>query len=333
MAHDPTRPRRWRRVAGLLLLILPGIWFGLRVPDLPAAQLRAKYTSPSSVFVTVEPGLSVHVRDEGPRDALPVLLLHGSSSSLQTWEPWAARLKDRYRVVTLSLPGHGLTGPHPRRDYSAAAFLAVVGEVADMRGLGRFVIGGNSMGGGIAAAFAAAHPDRVAGLILIDAAGAPFKGKADLPIGFRIARTPVIRDIVEEITPRAMIAKSLEQTVADPHTLTPSLIDRYWELLRYPGNRQATIDRFSAGYTQLDAVALGRLRVPVAIIWGRQDRLIPVESVDWFKRVLPQSQVTILDHVGHVPMEEAPDASLAPLLPFLSGIAAQAAPAPRIAAR
>ena len=331
--HDPTRPRRWRWIVGILALVLPGLWFAFRVSDLPAAQLRAKYTSPDSVFVTVESGLSIHVRDEGQKDALPVVLLHGSNSSLQTWEPWATRLKSRYRVVTMSLPGHGLTGPHPRRDYSPAAFDAVVLKVADMRGLGRFVIGGNSMGGEIAARFAANHPERVAGLLLVDASGAPFKGEADLPIGFRIARTPVIRDIVEQITPRSLIAKSLEGTVADPRVLTPALVDRYWELLLYPGNREATIDRFSTPYHTLDAIALARLKVPVAIVWGREDRLIPVDSASWFKRALPQSTVTILDHVGHVPMEEAPDRSLAPVLPFLAGIAAQTGEAPRSPAR
>ena len=317
------RRRTWRWATAVVVLLLIGLWLAIRVPDLPVAQLRAAYAGPQSAFITVEPGLRVHVRDEGPRDALPVVLLHGSNSSLDTWEPWAARLTPRYRVVTMSLPGHGLTGPHPRRDYSPEAFDTVVLKVADSRGLARFVLGGNSMGGGIAARFAAAHPDRIAGLILVDAAGAPFSGKTDLPIGFRIARTPIIRNIVEEITPRALIAKSLEGTVVDPRVLTPALVDRYWDLLRYPGNRAATIDRFSTPYVALDAAALQGVHVPVLIIWGRQDRLIPVASAAWFSRALPQARVVILDRVGHIPMEEAPDRSLAPVLSFLTGIAAQ----------
>ncbi len=316
------KPRRWRWVLAAIVLVLMGLWFAARVPDTDAPAMRAKYASAASRFMTVEPGLSVHYRDEGPPAGLPVMLLHGSNASLQTWEPWAARLTARgYRVVTLDLPGHGLTGPSPRRAYTGADFAQVVSVVADRLRLDRFIIGGNSMGGGVAAGWAAAHPDRTLGLILVDAAGAPFKGDdAKLPIGFRIARTPVIRDIVEMITPRSLIAQSLEQTVGDPKTVTPAMVDRYWELLRYPGNRTATIDRFSEPYTKVDAAALARVTAPATIVWGERDRLIPVDNAGWFSKTLPNAHVTILGGVGHVPMEETPDRSLTPVLALLAQI-------------
>ena len=323
------RTRRWRWVVAAVVLLLMGLYFAARVPDTDAPAMRAKYTTAASQFMTVEPGLSVHYRDEGPRDGLPVMLLHGSNASLQTWEPWVARLKDKYRVITFDFPGHGLTGPSPTLGYTGAAYATLVGEIADRLQLTRFVIGGNSMGGGVAAGYAAAHPDRIAGLILVDAAGAPFKGDtADLPIGFRIARMPVVRDLVQNITPRAMIAKSLEQTVGDPASVTPAQVDRYWELLRYPGNREATIDRFSEPYTKVDAAALAKVSAPAIIVWGSADRLIPVDNAGWFSKTLANSRVTILDHVGHIPMEEAPDRALAPVLPMLASVAAQTAPLP-----
>ncbi len=318
------RPRRWRWVAAAVVLLLMGLYFAVREPDTDAPAMRAKYTTAASRFMTVEPGLSVHYRDEGPPDALPVMLLHGSNASLQTWEPWVARLKDKYRIITFDFPGHGLTGPSPTHAYTGADYMKLAGEVADQLKLTRFVIGGNSMGGGVAAAFAAAHPDRVAGLILVDAAGAAFKGKTpDLPIGFRIARMPVVRDIVQNITPRAMIAKSLEQTVGDPASVTPAQVDRYWELLRYPGNRGATIERFSEPYSKVDAAALARFTGPTVIVWGSADKLIPVDNAGWFSKTLTNSRVTILDKVGHIPMEEAPDRALAPVLPMLASVATQ----------
>ena len=325
-----SRTRRWPWVVGAIVFIAVGALGLARVPDLSVVAARAKYASLASTFVTVAPGLAVHVRDEGPRDALPIVLLHGSSASLQTWEPWVARLKSRYRVVTLDTPGHGLTGADPRGDYSSDHMLAVIDAVVTARGLKRFVIGGNSMGGGFAAAYAVAHPERVAGLVLVDAGGVPYDGDRDLPLGFRIAATPVVRDIVKGITPRALIATSLEGTFSDAAKITPAMIDRYWELLRYPGNRDATIARFSTPWTRLDAATLGRFKGPVAIIWGRDDRLIPVAAATWFTRTLPQAKLTILDEVGHVPMEEAPDASLAPVLALLATLQADT---PRIAAR
>ena len=327
------RPRRWRWVVAALVLLLMGAWFAARVPDLPPAALRAKYTTAASQFITIEPGLSVHVRDEGPRDGLPIVLLHGSSSSLQTWEPWVKRLKGRYRVITFDQAGHGLTGPHPRRDYGAAAFVRAVDEVARAKGLGKFVLGGNSMGGWVAWNFAVAHPERLAGLILVDAAGAPAQVEPRLPIGFRIARTPVLRDLVGDITPRSMVAKSIEQTVGDPRRITPATIDRYWELLRFPGNREATIDRFSTPRQLADPAALRRFEPPVLIVWGSADKLIPVDAAGWFSRAFPHARVAIFDGLGHVPMEEDPDRSIAPVLTFLDGLAPQTTAAARTEAR
>ena len=331
MSSTPrARPRRWPWVLAAVAVVLVGLWLALRVPDMPVAELRAKYTTPASRFMDAEPGLSVHYRDEGPAGALPIMLLHGSNASLQTWEPWVARLKARYRVITFDFPGHGLTGPSPTRGYSTAAYVKLASEVADQLKLGKFVIGGNSMGGGVAVAWAAEHPDRVLGLVLVDASGAPYKrAEAKLPIGFRIARTPVIRNLAEQITPRRLIATSLEQTFRDPKRVTPAMVDRYWELLRYPGNRAATIDRFSEPYTSVDEAALRRLTAPAVIIWGNADRLIPVDNAGWFSTHLPNARVTILDRVGHVPMEEAPDRALAPVLLMLAELAPQTTAVPR----
>jgi len=105
-------------------------------------------------------------------------------------------------------------------------------------------------------------------------------------------------------------------------------------LLRYPGNREATIDRFSEPYSKVDAAALGRFTGPAVIIWGSVDRLIPVDNAGWFSKTLTNSRVTVLDKVGHIPMEEAPDRALAPVLPMLAALAAQtAAPTPLLAPR
>jgi pimeloyl-ACP methyl ester carboxylesterase len=309
-------------------MLLP---FAFAVPDMPAATLKAKYSSPASQFITIEPGLTVHVRDEGPRDGLPVILVHGSNASLQTWEPWVKRLSDRYRIISLDLPGHGLTGPSPTRDYTLAGFDRVVHDVAAKLGVDRFVIAGNSMGGGVAWSYAAANPDQVIGLILVDAAGAPSKTPADLPIAFQIARMPGVRDVAKYITPRSMVEKSLHQTLAVDSVITPEMVDRYYELSLYPGNRDATIDRFSQKRTPADPAVVSKIQAPTLILWGSADHLIPVDSAEWFSKTLPHARVIIYDGVGHAPMEEAPDRTANDVAAFLATLtppATAATPAP-----
>lgn len=320
--------RRWPWVLLTLAMVLAAGWFVARTPDIPVAALRARYASPTSQFVAVLPGLTVHLRDEGPRDAPVLVLLHGSNASLHTWEPWVQRLKDRYRIVRFDLPAHGLTGPDPRNDYSTAASARVVEAVADKRGLRKFVLGGNSMGGGIAARFAVLHPDRLDGLILVDAGGQPPVGPRDTPVAIRIAQLPVLRELVANITPRWLVASGLDGAVSVKSVMSDAAIDRYWELLRYPGNRAATLERFAQGYGSVTPAELARVTVPTLILWGREDRFIPVASAAWYARNLPNARTVIYDGIGHLPMEETPDRSAAEVGRFMAGLADQAG-APR----
>jgi len=318
--------RRWpRRLAiGLAVVVaaLVGAWAVFRTPDIPVVALRAKYGSPASQYLELSPGSIIHLRDEGPRGGFPVVLMHGSNASLHTWEPWRARLTAAgYRVISFDFPGHGLSSPVPSRDYSARAYVGVAGAVVAHLGLKRFALGGNSMGGGVAWRYAAAHPEHVAALILVDSAGQPDPGAHSPPIGFRIARMPILRDVAASITPRSLLADSFRQSVSNQAIATPAMIDRYWELLRYPGNRGATLDRFAGYHNEGGTEALRTIAAPTLILWGRDDRLIPVASAAWLSARLPHSRVTILDNVGHIPMEEAPDRALTPVLKLLGEVA------------
>ncbi|MBC7521123.1 MAG: alpha/beta hydrolase [Sandarakinorhabdus sp.] len=328
-----TASRKWPlRLAlgiGILLLVLVGLWAAFKVDDIPVAELRAKYGSPASQYVELAPGTVIHLRDEGPKDAFPIVLLHGSNASLHTWEPWVKRLTPRFRVISFDFPAHGLSGPVPSRDYSAAAYVAITEKVVAHLGLTRFALGGNSMGGGVAWRYTLANPDKVAALILVDAAGKPPSGpNKSTPLGFRIANTPYIRDIAATVTPRALFESSFKQSVSVQSIATPAMIDRYWELIRYPGNRQATLDRFAGYKAATDPAALKTITAPTLILWGRDDHVIPVESAAWFSSQLPNARVTILENVGHIPMEEAPDRALAPVLELLDTVAPEGAATP-----
>ena len=310
---------KWLGVA--LVVIVAGLVVAYWTPDTDRAAMRAKYGSPASQFVDIGHGLTVHLRDEGPRDAPVIVLVHGSNSFLQTWDGWTRLLTPTYRVVRLDLPGHGLTGEDPRHAYSTGAFVDVVDRVVAHLGIARFVIAGNSMGGGVAWAYAHRHPDKLAGLVLVDASGQPDPQGASPPLAFRIARLPVLRNLAAYITPRSLIADGLHQSVTVQSVVTPANIDRYWELLRYPGNRAATLDRFA---TPPDPVVTGPVPMPVLILWGADDKLIPVASAAWFAHQVPGAQTIVYPHVGHLVMEEIPDQSASDLKAWLAKL-----PSPR----
>lgn len=325
-AAQAARRRSWWRGLLLGLAVMAGLlavlWAVFATPDMPAATLKAKYANAASQFVELSPGTTIHMRDEGPKDGFPVVLVHGSNASLHTWEPWVQRLTARgYRVVTLDLPAHGLTGATREGLYTNAAYVGVVEKLVDRLGLSRFVLGGNSMGGGVSWRYAVAHPDRVAGLILVDASGKPQPKGARPPIGFNLARIPVIREVMATVTPRALIEASFKQSIANQAIATPAMIDRYWELLLYPGNRRATVERFGQYQGENSAATdLPKLTVPTLIIWGREDHFIPLEVGVWFNQTIPGSRISVLDGIGHIPMEEAPDRSLTPVLELLERI-------------
>lgn len=304
-----------------LVALLAIAFLILRTPDTDRAAMIAKYGGAQSRFVTLPDGARVHVRDSGGTGA-PMILLHGSNSSLHTWEPLKRELGSAYRIVTLDLPGHGLTGATPTNRYDTAEMVATVDGVATALGLQRFILGGNSMGGGVSWNYALAHPDKVSALLLLDAGGMPPRA-GDAPpksnIGFRIMRSSFGRWIGRQVTPRFLIRQSLEQSVANPARITDADVDRYWELLRFPGNRAATMMRFSRPFVNDRAAERARgITAPTLVIFGREDRIINPSAAVSFRERIAGSEVVMLDGVGHLPMEEAPQATARVIQEFLA---------------
>lgn len=302
---------------GLLCLYILG-W----QRDLDPADLQAKYANKESQFVDMGGGLIVHARDEGVPTRPAIVLIHGAISSLHTWEPWEVRLQAKYRVISFDLPGYGLTGPDPRGDYSIEATVRIVDELTRKLGVERFALAGHSMGGWIAWHYALAHPERVSALILVAPAGAPGVKYPDPPIGIRMSRSPVLRNLIMRVTPRSVIEKTLKQSVTDPAVVTDKMIDRYWELLLYPGNREATLARISlAELSPATRADMIRIKAPTLILWGEEDRLMPVSASTWFKSTIPGAREILYRHIGHIPMEETPDRSAADVEAFLGSLA------------
>jgi pimeloyl-ACP methyl ester carboxylesterase len=133
-------------IAVLLGIVLLGGGFWLYTPDKPRAALEATYAAPPSTFVDIS-GVQFHLRDTGPRDAPPIIMLHGFGASLHTWEDWAALLEPNYRVIRMDLPGFGLTGADPTGDYTDARSIALLLALLDRLGVQRATFIGSSMGG------------------------------------------------------------------------------------------------------------------------------------------------------------------------------------------
>ena len=309
--------RAFAWAGGILLLAIVAFGLVFYTPDTDPAAMRAKYGGPTSQFVDLGGGLTVHLRDEGPRNAPVIVLLHGSNASLHTWDQWTRALLPRWRVVRFDQPGHGLTGAYQARNYSRAAFVDITDRVTEKLGVTRFVLAGNSMGGSIAWAYAHRHSAKLTGLVLVDASGQPEPSDSSPPLGFRLARTPVIRDVMAAFTPRSLIEDGLRQSVVNQALVTPAMIERYWELRRDPGNRIATMDRFATPREPPVTAPLPR-PLPTLVIWGAEDKLIPPASAAWFKRRVPAAEVIIYPNVGHLPMEEIPARSVADLKSWLA---------------
>lgn len=303
----------------VLVAVIVGAVWAFSVPDIPRADLEAKYAKAPSQFIVLPDGARAHVRDQGPKTAPVLVLVHGSNASLFTWVPWVNRLDKDFRVVTLDMPGHGLTGAVPNGDYSQEGMVKFTLEVADKLHLAKFAIGGNSMGGGVAARFAEEHPDRVTKLILVDAAGMPVASGDKVPLAFRIARTPVLNNMMLYITPRSIVTEGLNDAIIHKEIIDDHMVDLYWDFARMEGTRAATLKRFTLPVTNDVATDIAKIKAPTLILWGEQDHLIPVAAAHKFNAAIPGSKLFIYPATGHIPMEEVPDESANAVRAFLNG--------------
>ncbi|WP_057937945.1 alpha/beta fold hydrolase [Algoriphagus resistens] len=312
-----------RTLKVLFVLALTLIFFMLLIfrSDIPAAQIEEKYGTAQSHFIEVN-GINVHVRIMGEGD--PVFLLHGSFSSLHTWDIWQQELSPYFLTISLDFPGHGLTGPDELKRYSLTDYSQLVLLLAEKLNLDQFHLAGNSMGGSVAMQIASTRPDKVLSLSLIDAVSAIPSEELSFNSGepkpneawiFKFATTPIISSALMKCTPRFLFAMNLRQVYSDFDKITEEVIDRYYELMLREGNRQATLDRLRApGEMRID---YERLTMPTLIMWGEDDSWIPVAQAYSLEKAISGSKLIVFEAVGHVPMEEIATESVAKYLSFL----------------
>lgn len=290
-------------VLGILLLLFV-LYFQ---SDKTLEELKPLYVNNESEFMPLM-GMNVHYRDQGnPNDSIPLVLIHGTSSSLHTFEAMRKFINPNRRIITLDMPAFGLTGANSTNDYSFNYYSHFLDSFLTKLHVPVCDLGGNSLGGCIAWQFATYFPDKVRKLILIDATGYPvmnLKGS----LGFKIASTPVINNIMLFITPKALVEASLKGIYQDPGMINDEQITRFHDMAIAKGNRKALLAMFKKGLEQ-EPDKIKTIQKPTLIIWGDKDGLIPVQNANLFNRDIKGSKLAILQNVGHVPMEEAPEAT------------------------
>lgn len=272
--------------------------------DIPVDQLKAKYQKSNSAFVTID-GTAVHYIMEGlAEDTLPLVLIHGTSASLHTWDTLSSLLKSKKRIIRLDLPAFGLTGPNRLNQYNFKFYNQFLDEFLDALKVTQCIVAGNSLGGSIAWNYALASPDKVRQLILLDASGYPKKDEKG-SLGFKLAAVPVLNQALKHISPKSLIRKSLEDAFYNKSLVSESMVDQYHDLLLREGNRGAVLELFQHPMKP-DATKIKNISQPTLIIWGKQDQLISYQNASLFKQDIRNSRMLVLDKVGHIPMEEAP---------------------------
>lgn len=309
----------------LVTLVLACMFFlGLMYrSDISLDETIAKYYTPESHFLNVD-GQNIHLRIMGEGE--PIFLLHGSFSSLHTWEVWQRELSPYFMTIALDFPGHGLTGPDELKRYSLEDYSLLVQQIAEKLGVTKFHLAGNSMGGAVALEIASSRPDKVLTLALVDASGAPQRKVRSLepdsvntsstsPWIIQWAKNPVVSKVLLKCTPKFLFALNMKQVYGDSKKIRQETIDRYYELMLREGNRQATLDRLSQ--IRKSDFDFQRVTMPTLILWGAKDSWIPVSHANSFQNAIPRANLVVFEEAGHVPMEEIPTESVSEYLSFL----------------
>lgn len=300
-------------IFGVLLLLFIVLGLSQYKKDIPEAIIKTKYELLNSQYLDMQ-GMQVHYVIEGEGE--PLVLLHGTGSSLHTWEKWSALLKDSFKVIRVDLPGFGLTGPNPADKYTNEAYIDFLDEFISKLLLDTINIGGNSFGGYLSWVFTLQRPSKVKKLILVNASGYPRGVGEDVPLAFRLARNSLTAPLVKKITPKSLVKKTVLQSYGNDDLATEAIIERYYELLLRKGNRRGAIQRMQ----QIELEhwqQISKIQAPTLILWGDQDEFAPLQFSKRFHKDLPNSKLIVYPDVGHITMEEVPEESAAAVQNFL----------------
>ena len=280
----------------------------------PYAAVRE--TVPAESLLRIDDHL-VHVIDRGPRDAAEtVVFVHGFGASSYSWRKITPELPE-YRTVALDLNGFGYTErPYGLEPYTRNGQVELVRGVLDRLGLDRVHLVGHSYGGAIVLTFADRYPERLLSLTAIDSARPDYPETRRRPI----ARWRPALDLYLRLWALhyRSVRKALQHSVWDDALVTPDLVEAYLERLRIEGAARAYYGVTAPAPEPREVVRLDRLEMPVLVVWGVEDPLIPIELGRHATAEVPCHRFVAIPDSGHLPMEEQPEAVVAALRSFLA---------------
>jgi len=283
-----------------------------------AAEAAASPASPTHLT------LPLHVDctglDAGP-EVDTFVLLHGFGGSSFTWRYWVHRLGLRGHVVLIDLKGFGAAPKPADGRYGPGELADLVYLLIRQRGFRNLTLVGHSLGGGVALLVAErlsrSDPDRLARLVIV--AGAAYRQK--LPPFVALARLGwLARALLRIAGARRVVRVVLRSIVYDRNTVTDAQVEGYAEPLASPEARRALVDTaLRIVPRNMDQIAAGyrEIRAPVLLLWGREDRVVPLSVAHRLESELPSARLVILEACGHLPPEERPDESWAAVERFL----------------
>lgn len=308
----------------IIALLGAGAFAYFYKPDMTRKELSA-FQTPQSRFIDLPNGANMHYRDEGNPNGPALVMIHGGFGSLQNWEGWINPLGSDLRLISMDPLGHGLTGKYPANVYTRISERDAVHELLQELGIRRYTVAGNSFGGGIALDMALALPDEVAGLILVDSKGIPnseegydvssLTDEAPLaPEDPGYAKLSWYERLGARFIGPSVVGSVLDGMVYNKELLTRDFVRRYGTIIRYRGNRDAQILMFRQGLHQVQQNGpqdlrprLAELQMPVLVMHGVQDTLVPMRVAETFDSEITRSSLVRVDQAGHMPMIEQPE--------------------------
>ncbi len=252
-----------------------------------------------------------------------VVLLHGFASSAVTWDKIWNDFPGRYRVYALDLKGFGYSSKPDDLSYSPVDQADIVIKFLEVHSIPDVVLIGHSYGGGIALIASVSlqrfyQRVRINRIILIGSAG--YDRSLPFFIGFARKKPAISRLVLSLTTPRVMMAVSLKRAYFDAAKVTDEQIAKYARYYDLPGSKRAMVSAAQQivpeNFEKIHA-AIASIHVPVLILWGEQDSIIPVTNGYALKKLIPNSRLEILSECGHMVQEEKPGETMTAINKFL----------------
>ena len=297
-------------IAILVTLIYSGTYL-----DIPREKLEAKYATGSSQFLDLPDGARIHFRDEGEPESPVIVLLHGFNGSLFNFDRLVPLLAKNFRLISIDLPGFGLTGATPSANYTTEGFMDTVTKLTNHLGIEKFSIAGNSMGGGVAWRYTLEHPTKVEGLILLASSGVGSKRdvkkfkerEKNTPIAWKLMDSALIKKFLHYYTPKFFATEGLKRSVYDQKFANVDHAMQYHDLVLLQGSRKAILSMTMGGRrTMYGPEVLSNISAPTLVLHGEEDKIAEFKRSFVFKENIENAQIKIYPKIGHLLMYEDP---------------------------